>query len=886
VTIFLFLVLVLIGPVGAFPFNGTVMDVDGKALNNTYINVTVRDNGFRIVGYNSTTTNASGWFNMTVTEIANGMYQPSIIHYNGSVVDLVGQKLPAFPKDVFQFELSETKFYLKPAGTINITVINSSSGNVSFRYQIKDVRLGYPVAEAFANPVTEVIAYLPRDRNYSIMVYPADSMPVSFNWNNFTATQSYTINTISRYNVTTRTLQKQFNTTLRLDRVSGYINFSGIGGWSTFRVIPYLMEPGNMIDVNRGTLPFNLSAFTGGTDVFNAGSGFYNISLPATTETSNMLLLATATNGTSFYGAFKNVSLSYNSPAAEVQINISMFGLLGASGNISQDLTTGGQVNFTTALQQFDLLNNSNASLTNVFAHVEAEVDYSNFGSIEFTWMTNIEQGAAAIFTLPLINATGIKKMNLFVSGGASGFAPKSIAKTAAEIITNSSIALASFNPQAIDTQLASSAISMALYLSNATCDLPNPSSDCLLGGSQTMGSFKPLSAILGGGRLSFRMGTGNIKVHYVNVDMLASGPPDALFDNSATTSTSTNAFDAAVRFGSGGPTIYDYVLVSIPYSETSGSGLDDTQNVNISIPTLYDENWKVIWNVSTNGTNTTNLAGNYSHYAASQEQWKILLTQTTCTTNQSVLNVTTPCYIDTSDNVIWIRLPHFSGTGPSVTGTGAAAASSSSGGLSSSRSSSSVSPAGPLPPEVSPEKEFTIVLPEPVITLEGVQVQSVLTYLKEGSKAKFTVKTSAKTIAEEHTITATGIRPSLANFVIASTPQEVILSKGESAELNIDDDTINDLKLTLVDLDYALRFVNITMELLTMGKAAVAPELPEERVRIPTPPPVEIPTPLPLGEQRNFSSLYWSIGVLVFVALLAVIINRNKLFHKVRKRR
>lgn len=32
-------------------------------------------------------------------------------------------------------------------------------------------------------------------------------------------------------------------------------------------------------------------------------------------------------------------------------------------------------------------------------------------------------------------------------------------------------------------------------------------------------------------------------------------------------------------------------------------------------------------------------------------------------------INSTNPCYIDTANNKIWMRLPHFSGTGPSVTG-------------------------------------------------------------------------------------------------------------------------------------------------------------------------------------------------------------------------
>ena len=39
------------------------------------------------------------------------------------------------------------------------------------------------------------------------------------------------------------------------------------------------------------------------------------------------------------------------------------------------------------------------------------------------------------------------------------------------------------------------------------------------------------------------------------------------------------------------------------------------------------------------------------------------------CTTNVSIFNATNPCYLDTTNNRIWIRLPHFSGNKPSVTG-------------------------------------------------------------------------------------------------------------------------------------------------------------------------------------------------------------------------
>ena len=168
-------------------------------------------------------------------------------------------------------------------------------------------------------------------------------------------------------------------------------------------------------------------------------------------------------------------------------------------------------------------------------------------------------------------------------------------------------------------------------------------------------------------------MGVGDVLVSYINVDMLASGPPDAMFEDDNTISEGTSGgFSKAMRFGSNGPTIYDYVLISIPYTEgsTSTSGLNESADVNISIPLLYDEDWNVMWNTSSNGTAGAALAANYTHYEANSAEWETLMGNNTCVTNVSQFNETNPCYIDTTNNRIWIRLPHFSGTGPSVSGS------------------------------------------------------------------------------------------------------------------------------------------------------------------------------------------------------------------------
>ena len=62
-------------------------------------------------------------------------YQNNVSDYSESV-DYVGQSLPAFPYQVLASGLS-TNFYLRNAGTLNITAMNSSGQDEVFQYIIK-----------------------------------------------------------------------------------------------------------------------------------------------------------------------------------------------------------------------------------------------------------------------------------------------------------------------------------------------------------------------------------------------------------------------------------------------------------------------------------------------------------------------------------------------------------------------------------------------------------------------------------------------------------------------------------------------------------------------------------------------------------------------------
>lgn len=836
-SIFLVALFVSTSFVSAFLFNGTIFDIKGNRLTNATINVTVRSvTNFGIVGYNFTTSNASGWFNMSVDENSQWFYEPVITHRNESnlynFTDFVGQILPAFPSFVFN-NLGSPAFYLKEGGTINITAINSTGNRIGFNYQVKDTKLGYPIAQSFGptGTVTEVNIVAPRDRNYSILIFPNQSMPVSFDWSNFTSQNSYTIvdnvaGSLSSYNTTTKTLHKLFNTTMSFPRITGYINFTtgAINGWNEFTVVPFIIEPGSIVHATLGTVPYNLSAFLNTTDFHNLTNGYYNITLPGSAEGADYLLFATARNGSKYYGGFANFTLSYGGNA--VSINITMYGLLGIARNItltdSGNFTNLAGKNITTAKQSFTLINSTNNTMSQTSAHIEATVDYSNYGSIEFTWMEDIDQNVNAIFYLPLLNTTGIKEMNIFASGG--DYSPKKLASTVSQIITNnnnnansSNISINSFNPGAIDTALQASSITMALYISNSTCDIPSPPSACIVGSSTSMDDFNPMGAIMGGGALSFRMGTGGILVHYINVDMLASGPPDALFDSSATNENSGNTFDNAVRFGSAGPTIYEYILVSIPYSETAGSGLDESSTVNASISLLYNDNWGVIWNTTANGTNVGRLSGNFSQYSTRAGEWSYLLNGTICHTNATSINITNPCFIDKTNNRVWIRLPHFSGTGPGVTGNIVAATATSS-------SSSSGSAGGPT------KSTWTNTFAYDAIEFRERESLTKEYAVKERVRINIT--------NELHYVGVISLTEIIAIINVSSShPWQATLNIGESQKFEVTKDNYYDILVTLNNIENNKANITISpiYELIPQEASAeeesVEEELKEEEI-------------------------------------------------------
>jgi len=793
-----FLLLFCTSFASAWVFNGTVYDVNGNFLNNTNISVAIINSTFSTIETSSNVSDASGWFNLELSANASYMYQLTLIHRNSTTnaVDYVGQSLPSFPYMAFS-ALSNVNFYLKQAGTINITVRNSSNAlTSSFAVQIKDTKLGYPVSCSGASG-NNYLCYVPADRNYSLMVYPSSGgnehfVPVSFNWNNFSSSANYNVTdrngaNFSTYNGSSKILHKQFNVTESFARITGYIqNSSGMdfADWTNFTIVPFLFEPGNMIFMTYGILPWNASAWNQQqSDIYNGTSGFYNITVPySSAETVNYLLFAAAQNE-SFYGSYRNISVLSSS----IMVNFTMYSLLGDNSNITMSDSMGGSSHIVyTKRQKFNLVNSSNYSLSQVSAHIELKVDYSTFNSTEFTFMEEVANSGSSSFSFPLLNNSGFKEMNIYTQT----YAPKRIStRTASQIILNNNITMASFSSEGIGTSLTASSINLSAYKSNSSCDVPNPPTGCLLTSfTQDSAQSRMLPLIMGGGAISMRIIYSGIIIHYANVDLLASGPPDADFQSSATTST-TGSFSSLMKFGSQGPTIYDYVYVAIPYTAGSSSqtGLNESSQVNMSIPVFYDEDYdSPIWTAN-NGTNAAAFAGNYSHYYNKRDEWQILMNSnnscSSTTTGTAAINSSIPCHIQTTDDKIWIRLPHFSGTQPSVSGS-----------VISASTTTTDANTGTTSGGTSLTNWLVSYYPS------ASQLSSV-----EGYKVDLINKGRAvfKVANETHELGVVAINSSLGKVTInvSSKTQQAILSIGEEKKFDVNADSYYDIYVKLLNI-------------------------------------------------------------------------------------
>ncbi len=633
----------------SFNFTGVVYNLTGSALNATNVSLYIyQQPSLSPTLIVSTLSNASGHFNLTVNDTYSTnaySFRPIIKKYNSNGVDVdwVGQTLPDFPYNEFN-NLGAVNFYLYPAVTLNLTAINETGGAITFHYMVKDTKFGYPLAASFdSSMVTSAVLSFPSTRNYSVMIYPNSSFPSGYDLNNMSANNTYQTSSGGHIDLV-------FNTTNTLRRVSGNMSISSAVNFTSIVVVPYLFESGGMASLDH-PFPYNMSSWLGETDIYNATSGSYNISLPGAVMNVQLLLFVTAVKDGVYYGSFRNITLGYSNTEV-TGFNFDLKPLMGSSANITLEAMNG-NVAVTTKKVNFSLTYNGSALSQ---GNLEADLDYSSYctNCAVFTWMVELSGGVS----LPLLNTT-VKKMNIYTPSAA----PKKTSFTAADLASGTvAVNLTAFNPGDIDNEDLSDYLEVGFYKSDSTCSVPYPAASCSLMSMADFDNFNPLTVIMGGGKIDFmiRLSSNNLTVKYIDVDLIASGPPDALFDDSANQSSSGADLDTAWRFGSNGPEIYSSILIGVPYAAT----VDESAPFRVLLSQLFDENWNPIWNASDNPTGAGFDTVSNADYAGFNSSW---FNSSIGGMNCSLTNPNADCYVNTTYNMIWLKIPHFSGIGPTV---------------------------------------------------------------------------------------------------------------------------------------------------------------------------------------------------------------------------
>ncbi len=607
-------------------------------------------------------------------------FQFTIAGYNGTDMGnaiLVGPILPPLPGPMLRNIMNGTTLYLVPAANINISAYNATANSINFSGMIFDSALKFPVAMFASQRMVNYTVAVPRDRNYTITIFRGGGFGDGAPPNSVTVTDK---NLTVDMNVNTTTpggnngANVPYIYSINISLTTNLVNFTGylVNGssptqpWNasyragmTFGTMVYMMVGGQValdttmpIDMGHPGYPLMLNLTTN-------MSGIFNIPLIAN---RSYVIMVFANDSTNYYGGIINVSLPNNTLLGE--INISMYPLAGALV----------RKNFMNAsMTNFSLIDGTNASnLTSAGqGHIEVNATYpTTLGNLSVSYM--LDSDSSGTFQLYLFDnrTTGLRNPKIKVM--SNSYAPREYQIKTSNLFANSTIniTMKRFSMESTGGS-AFAGISVYFLVSNSTCNVPQPSltvrqsGGCLVT-SANSDSFNPLT-IMTGGKMTVRMVQSNgITLQYENVDMMASGPPDAAYDSSAAESSGRGtSFEQAWKFGSMGPDIYDRVLIGIPYSDDA---YDDSQSMKMKLKYLYDQDWNPVWNMSA-GNSTNDLPTGFEDYGLSTYQQYVNKSGTgmSCGTTDS----TSTCFINTTSNMIWFWLPHFSGNGPSPNGTG-----------------------------------------------------------------------------------------------------------------------------------------------------------------------------------------------------------------------
>jgi len=472
-------------------------------------------------------------------------------------------------------------------------------------------------------------------------------------------------------------------------------------------------------------------------------------------------------NGTNeWVGAFQNLSVNGNT-----EMNITLLPLAGS-------YVAEGDVN--TSKIKINLQNQTGGAITSDTPHVEVYVKHSSFGSLHYI----IESMTNGSFYLPILaNATA--KIRVFPNQAPPMEMDLNLSSSENNIrlitMTTGDAGLRRINESGELEKINVTQIPIQLRFLRATgnCDVLEPNSTLCEITSMNASNFNPLAALVAG-KINMEMSiiqTG-VTIRFMNYDMFSAKQPpmySILNQNASSRTSSSTSLQEIWEFGSfAPPSVYDYVIIKIPYSDdTSASNfINDSWDINITIPYFYDENWNVIWN-KTRGDTDANLSDEYLEYNLSLYRNFLTTTGLACSKTNPDLS-SNPCYINTSANTIYLRIPHFSGIAPSIVGAAPSTGGDGTDGTTGTGTGTTTTAAN-------------------VYTINSSQLQTGYSQeLSVNDSIKFTIDN------ETHYLKLTGLTNTTATITVNSSTQQATLSIGEEKKFELTGDNFYDIYVKL----------------------------------------------------------------------------------------
>lgn len=663
---------------GSFNLTGTVQNSSYAVVQNA--NVSVYQVAMNPGAPPTETLVLSNYTNSTGGFVITNLNDSFLVNYkikinyrnstNGGNVTEINPTLPPMPGGVITLAMNGGIFYLIPAVTVTMYTSNLTDiFNGSFNSLVFDNALGMPVAENVQNNNTNIsTVYLPRDRNYTLM-FMRDPTYFGFGANAATPPLTYSLNYGDIIGNGTAGIGYSVSVNKSLaytqNRIWGYVYISGnmTGVNNVSHLLPKL-SPLGMVPPNSEVLfgTNNLTAAIPAQVILNGNISiaFFNYSVMGSGSGIEYMIEVYANGTDEYFAAFQNVSIT-----GDTKINITLRRLGGRLANTTVQGTT-----YKTSLTKISLLNGDTPSSAIQDAHVELTQTLPNGYVVRsFIDSLTLPQSGPGYFESPiLINST------VYVKVFSSQFAPiEKKLNTSAQAVN---VTLKGFDMKKFDSgagdnpnisSFSNSQIAMSFFRNTAACNNVGFSvSSCRIG-SQFDGSFNPMQAMMAGkSNLYISLGANASELMFVGVDMLASGPPDAAMSDNANQQNNSDgdSLEDLWKFGSLAPKIYDAVIIGIPYNT---SRLDTNDAVRIRLDYLYDNDWNLTWN-STSDTNATSVPSEYADYNLS---WlNRSLGGMRCYTSTGILGAAQYCYINTSSHMLYLKVPHFSNLGTVIAGS------------------------------------------------------------------------------------------------------------------------------------------------------------------------------------------------------------------------